>query len=520
MYLPLVKNNPFQGHKFSKLFALIILFLCTFSTGCVEGIFHAAREEPTSSESFELYPAQTQVPGQASSTPAEEISTGTITAAPSTSVQPSATPLAQLARTHYILTAFLDYDHHHIKIFETISYINKTNTQLDELALVLEPEYQSDDFQLNALTWQDGSGVNNYTLEDGLLRLDLEQPLDPGNVTEMDMEFEYSLPDTPGSFGYSPRQVNLTDWYARIPPYSPETGWMVFEPGDVGEHTMYDMADYEVEIQPIGTVKDMVVAASAPQRKVGNIYHFQRELARNFSFSASPEYQVVYDAHGNTPILGYVFPEHTQAGIRAASYVREALEVFSELFGSYDLPSITLVESEFPDGLEYDGLFFLSQSFFANDNESAQSMLCFLSVHETAHQWWYRVVANNQAIQPWLDEAFSTYSEILFYEQRYPQLVPWWWDYRINQYRPQGWINSSIYDFHEDRPYINAVYLRGARFLDELRTHMGEEAFQQFLQDYITQEANQMTDEGTFFQVLSEHNPGVILDLIEEYFNQ
>jgi len=520
MFLRLRKNLHFREHPGRKLFGLAVLSLSLLSTSCIEGIFRIDVEEPASNEPFELQVTKTETPTQGSSTPIDGISEATVTAAPSTAVQSSTTPVAELTRTHYTLAAFLDYDRHHIIVFETLSYVNTTTTQLNQLVLVLEPEYRSNDFQLNALTWQDGTSVDTYTLEDGLLRVDLDQILYPGEVLEMDMELEYTLPDQPGSLGYSQRQVNLADWYATAPPYSAGQGWMVNEPGDVGEHTAYDMADYDVKIQPMGKVDNVVVAASAPARKVGNIYYFHRDNARNFSFSASPQYQLVYDAYGSTPILGYVFPEHIQAGTRAVSYVRESLEVFSELFGTNDLPSMTLVEAEFPDGLEYDALFFLSQSYFAYDNESAQNGLCFLSVHETAHQWWYRSVANNQAMQPWLDEAFSTYSEMLFYEQRYPQLVAWWWDYRIIDYSPQGWVNSSIYDFNEDRPYINAVYLRGARFLDELRARMGMSAFQQFLQDYAVQNANRISDEEIFFKLLAEHYPGDISDLTEQFFKE
>ena len=30
--------------------------------------------------------------------------------------------------------------------------------------------------------------------------------------------------------------------------------------------------------------------------------------------------------------------------------------------------------------------------------------------HEVAHQWWYGLVGNNQAAEPWLDESFAQYS--------------------------------------------------------------------------------------------------------------
>ena len=44
-------------------------------------------------------------------------------------------------------------------------------------------------------------------------------------------------------------------------------------------------------------------------------------------------------------------------------------------------------------------------------------------MHETAHQWWFEQVANDQAQQPWLDESLATYSERIYYENIHPDLV-------------------------------------------------------------------------------------------------
>ncbi len=97
-----------------------------------------------------------------------------------------------------------------------------------------------------------------------------------------------------------------------------------------------------------------------------------------------------------------------------------------------------------------------------------------IGVHETAHQWWYARVANDQALEPWLDEALATYSEYLFYSHFHPELVKWWWGYRVDYFQPAGWVNQRIYDYGGSYPYRDGVYLRGARFFDQLRQRMGD----------------------------------------------
>ncbi len=36
-----------------------------------------------------------------------------------------------------------------------------------------------------------------------------------------------------------------------------------------------------------------------------------------------------------------------------------------------------------------------------------------VAVHETAHQWFYAMVGDSQALHAWLDEAFASYAEQL-----------------------------------------------------------------------------------------------------------
>ena len=35
----------------------------------------------------------------------------------------------------------------------------------------------------------------------------------------------------------------------------------------------------------------------------------------------------------------------------------------------------------------------------------------FVVTHELAHEWWYALIGDDQAQEPWLDEAFASYAE-------------------------------------------------------------------------------------------------------------
>jgi aminopeptidase N len=140
-----------------------------------------------------------------------------------------------------------------------------------------------------------------------------------------------------------------------------------------------------------------------------------------------------------------------------------------------------------------------------------------IAVHETAHQWWFGAVGNDQALEPWLDEALATYSERLFYEQNYPDVTAWQ-TFRIDAFNPTGWMDTDIYHGGDFQTYANAVYLRGAQFLQALRGRMGDEAFFAFLKDYATQMAGQRASTTDFFRIARQHTDTDISDIVSVYF--
>ena len=126
---------------------------------------------------------------------------------------------------------------------------------------------------------------------------------------------------------------------------------------------------------------------------------------------------------------------------------------------------------DFNDGMEFSALYFHSAGLYNLYDGTLNNLVVSVAAHETAHQWWFEQVANDQALQPWLDEALCAYSEHIFYETASPASIrQWWWIYRVDLYNPQGWVDIPIYAGDGFQPYTNAVYFRGAHFLDELRT--------------------------------------------------
>lgn len=441
----------------------------------------------------------------------------TISARPSPTFQPVE---GSVQRTQYRISATLDYLDRRLVVSQTIDYTNQYSFPISSITLIVEPNRKTNTFHLNDLGCISGHTVQEYQLEGARLIVPFEQPISPGQSVSLSLHFEVYIPNQSGPFGYDTRQINLGDWYPFIPPYREEEGWMSHNPALVGEHLAYDVADYLVDIYIINSPDDFIVAASAPVTVENSWYEYNFSAARNFSLSISKEYEVLTGTADSILVIGYVFPEHIIAGQAAVSATIEALSFFSEMYGPYPHQSLAVVEASFPDGMEYDGLYFLGEEYFSSYSSGSQNYLTALAVHETAHQWWYGSVGNDQAMEPWLDESLATYSEVLFYEKTWPDLVNWWWDFRIVRFNPSGWVNSTIYTEDTFRTYVNATYLRGALFLQHLRETIGDELFFSFIRDYATTYALDQVTADDFFCTLAQHAQVDYDMLMKGYFLQ
>jgi len=502
--------------RFLLFFTLILILLASIS-GCSK----------PAAPSAGLTPTQTALRAAI----AEELS-ATIIPSPSATISPTKTPTAAPVQSpHYTLEAVLDYEQHQLQVAEKIHYINNSTDRLSELLLMVDPLYFPGTFKLDSLNWEDGQPVENIVTETGWLRFPLRQPLEPGQALDLSVAYQLNLPSPvpnaatrPIPFGYTSRQTNLVDWYPFVPPYISGQGWLAHPAGYYGEHLVYDIADFTVNIRMNNPHPELIVAASAPGKKDGDWYRFEHDSARNFAWSVSPYYQVLTGQTGPVKVTSYAFGGEEKANRAVLDTTLAAVELYSRLFGAYPRQELSVVEADFLDGMEYDGLYFLSKGFYNLYTGTPAEYLVAIAAHETAHQWWYALVGNDQALEPWLDEALATYSERLYYENLHPEALDWWWNYRVNYYQPRGWIDDTIYNPHGEveayRAYREAVYLNGAKFLEELRQSIGDQAFFDFLKDYASQYQKRLATSKDFFSLLKQYSSTDLTSLLKKYFNK
>lgn len=434
---------------------------------------------------------------------------------------PSPTPLdgsSNYKTTEYHFNAALSFDENQLAVGQKIDYTNTTGEILKEIPLIIPPKQVAGVFDLIFFFTGQTVETPQTHFEGAALWVTLPEPLEPNESVELLLTYNLWIPEGRSLLGKTDRQLILTDWYPFIPPYFQTSGWLINEPSNIGEYLVYPLADYRVNLSVFGP---MEIAASVPPtiEDDSSFSVYKVENVRNVTFTFSPDYLEYTRGTKDVTIKAYVFPEHAELGQRAADLAANAWALYENLYGDNPREYMAIIEADLNDGMEYDGAFLLSQDYFASADDTPKNYFELLIVHETAHQWFYAQIANDQANEPWLDEALATYSEMLYLENTYPELVDWWWNYRVYAYQTMGWVDSTIYGHAGFRPYVNAVYLRGVQFLDDLRQQIGDDAFFAVLRDYATPDAvDTFRSSADFFSLVATYSSEDISDLLERYF--
>jgi hypothetical protein len=514
-----------NGEIVKQIIAVMIrLLLLTFLLGVLTACNLSASTPPTPTLFNPVAPNVRIAQSQTTPLPTEErqmrvIPTNTpISVTPTSQFVSSATTCdtAPEQKTQYEVVANVDYAQRTLDVSQRIHYVNRTTVDLDTLVLNIEPNNIANAFTLQSA--QIGQIDVNYALDRNHITINLPEPLTTNCDVVLDLQFQIKPPQINsgiaafrGYFGYSPRQINLAHWLPKIVPY--RGMWLINTPSSIGENIVLEQADWDVRFNMPESPANMKLAAPGVQQSSPpNQWHYILNNARDFPVSMSEFFNVSQmTTSSGVSIEVYTFPDailQTDEGIRdgAAHVLQEASRSFAQyesLFGDYPYERFLVVQGDFPDGMEFSGLVFVSTSWFYSFPGGAANYLTLITVHEVSHQWWYARVGNDAAQAPWLDEALATYSEYIYFEEYYPDLKNWWWTFRVANFYPQGNVDSTVYEFANIRDYINAVYLRGVQMLHNLREDIGTDAFFDLLNRYANTADGDIATSELFWSLLS-----------------
>lgn len=212
-------------------------------------------------------------------------------------------------------------------------------------------------------------------------------------------------------------------------------------------------------------------------------YRYQLKRARDFAAVLSKKFKVVSREAGGCEVkLYYTGNSEPKRQLDAAC---ESLEYFSDTFGDYAYPTLSVVFTPlYVSGMEYPALTMINSALGEAD-------AVYTVAHENAHQWWYAMVGNDQVNCAWQDEGLAEYSTVCFFEKhpsygftRTAALGSAIKSYRAyysvyNQIfgKADTTMTRSLNSFSSDYEYVNIAYNKGLLMFETVRTAMGDSKF-------------------------------------------
>lgn len=368
-----------------------------------------------------------------------------------------------------------------------------------------------------------------YSLQgegDTILRIKLPEPLKPKDSINIRFRYRVIIPPAGDRFGYGDVNINMGNWYPVAAVYDNE-GWNLDKYYSVGDPFYSDVSDYVINIR---APEEYSIAASgylSEERAEGGnkSWKFRGSSMRDFAFIAGDSFLIAEDKVGDTVIKSYYYKDHEKRGKEALEIGKRSIEIFNNAFGKYPYHTYSIVETEFPSGMEYPGLVYISSRYY--DTAYSVDNLTYTTVHETAHQWWYGVVGNDQIDEAWLDEGFATYSEGVYTEKEYGKgNGDFYYEYLEESAKED--IKSRAYDGVILKPlsgyenwddYGPAVYTGGAMLLNEIRKQVGDQTFFKIMQTYYDEYSFKIASTEDFLRICEEVSSTEFDELFQEHLS-
>ena len=418
--------------------------------------------------------------------------------------------------TSYEINLNLDVENKSVQASQKVDYINSTGSILKNLKLHLyvqnfkegATESVIDNTKLN-LAYPNGMSYSDFEIErifvnntdlaivyeneyNSILSIDLQNSLLPNERVVINIDYNFTIPNCHHRFGYSENTINLANFYPIMCVYE-QGAFNTNGYNSNGDPFYSNMANYCVSI----TTNNQYIVAGTGEKSTENLQNnlikttFKANLVRDFAMVLSDKFQKLSGKHKETNIEYYYFNDtHADENLKAGV---DSIKTFSKLFGDYPYSTFSIVQTDFVHGgMEYPQLVMISSNIDNLDDYKN------VIVHETAHQWWYAMVGNDEFTYPWLDEGLTEFSTLLFYDNNdgynlnHTDMVNACkenFTLFINVYEDVlGKIDTSmraVDEYSTEPEYTYCTYVKGNLMFESLYQLVGKDKFIKSLKEYF-----------------------------------
>ncbi|MEI8199541.1 MAG: M1 family metallopeptidase [Eubacteriales bacterium] len=449
------------------------------------------------------------------------------------------------ARSQYSMDLTLDTGSHTIGGIETVIVYNDSEDTWNKLCFRDYPSlfapgggsgYDSNGAVSEISNVKDlTSGVDLEIARDeedaSIVYMDLSIPIKPGESRKIELDFTAYVPKLKSRYGYQDDVFNLANFYPVLAVY--ENGIWSTEPYFLWGECFYSkVSDYKATLSvPLGITVVSSGLSHIDTISAGRaVWKISAEKVRDFAVVAGSGFAVTSTQADGVTINCYYRDGNIEWAAAALEAGAAAAVIFDGTFGEYPYPELDIVETYLDaGGMEYPNIVMISNTI--NSYSEKSSYLRIVVAHEVAHQWFYGLVGDNQYTEPWLDESFASYSELVYKEtftdeQAINQEVDSLEDSLIPEGIPDSaedfYINRPYNEFENNNAYTYTVYMRGEVFLFRIREAMGTDAFNMAMKEYVAEYSFKIARTDDFEAVITKYagdNPEVTA-LLAKYLRQ
>ncbi len=378
----------------------------------------------------------------------------------------------------YSATVRLDFGTRAFRVDEAIVLTNTSGAAIDRLELNTIAARLGGGLRITSAS-VDGAAVHP-TVTDQTIHFPLGGILDPGAGTVVRLQYRATLRSTTsGSTWLFTRANGILEAHRWLPWISKPTAFDRPNHGDpfvTGTSPLVRVTIISDRRLVYATTGEQVAASGLSRT-------FEARNVRDFAFTAAPDYALRSATVGGVAIHVWSRPGFPAAAVLTAA--KSALAKEAALLGAYPYRTYDLAQTAGGYGMESPGLTWIP---------TGAGSLTYLVAHETGHQWFYGIVGNDQARQPYADEAAADFVA------RYVTGLR-----RVSRCSIAR-LDLTIYQY-SSACYYEDIYIQGGNLLDDTRKAMGSSAFWAAIRDYLATNRFKITTTQTLLSTLDAHTP-------------